>query len=76
MTGRTIEIRDLVSYASQLISEDGVAYYTLPYWFRKVGDREVEVYFHDLPEDLQQAITKARMGGSNVKIMKPEELCG
>jgi hypothetical protein len=76
MDGRVIETKDFLCYSSQITTEDGITYYCCPYWFRYSGDHDIlEVYFHDLPEDLSQAITKSRLGGNNVKIMKSEELC-
>lgn len=76
MKERKLEIRDIPVFASKLTSDQGEDYYRFDYWFKRVNEELILVYFDELPEDLQRAITKARMGGRNERIMKPEELCG
>ncbi len=61
----------LFQYATVINTEEGNTYHTFDCWFRGTEDGW-ELFFNNLPEDLQEFITKVRLGGDNAQPIKPE----
>lgn len=69
--GKNIRILDLVDYAHSAETEESV-YFKLDGWFEWKGDAGWIFHTDKLPEDLNQFITKAGLGGENPQIKKPK----
>lgn len=58
-------------FGTRVETVEGNRYYEVPFWFKPTADGWV-LYGKELPEDLQQFICKAGLGGDNPKPKKVE----
>jgi len=65
------EFGNLFQYADRVHTIDGNEYFQIPFWIQKLPDGDFLLH-SDTPEDLQQFITKAGLGGDNPQIKRAE----
>ncbi len=58
-------------FGTRVSTPEGNSYYEIPFWFKSTENGWV-LYGKDLPDDLMQFITKARLGGDNPQPEKVE----